>query len=162
MIPFHVVISSLLRLSSIFFFLFPNSCKNISILRVTGVIIPKGSKMEVKVARASRFVFSCSMFSSFLVNMENLSGFVFMLSQVTLSFIWSCGLVTCEQSFSRTSRHIDALTHLGRFLWLLCAHAYIIYIYDVLDLFCCNCICVIKMVFYGITKKEWAWYNKKR
>ena len=54
--------------------------------------------------------------------------------------------------------------HLGKFLWLLCTNAkllhhfiardYIIYIYVVLHLFCCRCICFMKMMFYGALSKN--------
>ena len=75
MIPFHVVISSLLSLSSHSFSFSNNSCRNSFILRVPGVIMPRGSKVEAEMVWTSCCVFACSMFSSFFVHMENLSVF---------------------------------------------------------------------------------------
>ena len=75
MIPFHVVISSLLSLSSHSFSFSYNSCRNSFILRVPGVIMPRGSKVEAEMVWTSCCVFACSMFSSFFVHMENVSVF---------------------------------------------------------------------------------------
>ena len=90
MIPFHVVISSLLSSSSHSFSSSHNSCRNSFILKVTGVI-PRGyPKPKLKQPELLFSAFACSMFSSFFVHMENSSVFVFQTSPstlVTLSFI---------------------------------------------------------------------------
>ena len=90
MISFHVVTSPLLSLPPHSFSFSHNFCRNIYILRVTSGIMSRRLKIKVKVIRAFRLVFACSMFSNYFVDMENSSVFVFQISSsnlVHLSFI---------------------------------------------------------------------------